>query len=42
MGKLARDEFEPALVELVGAWLPAGRRTLVVACATRGSKYSVK
>jgi len=38
MAKLARDEFEPALLALIGGWLPAGRKTLVVACGMVGAR----
>jgi len=38
MAKLAREEFEPALLSLIGGWLPAGRKTLVVACVMVGAR----
>jgi 2-dehydro-3-deoxygalactonokinase len=38
MAKLARDEFEPALIELIGGWLPAGRKTPVIACGMVGAR----
>jgi 2-dehydro-3-deoxygalactonokinase len=38
MAKLKRDEFEHALLALVGGWLPASRRTLVVACGMVGAR----
>jgi 2-dehydro-3-deoxygalactonokinase len=38
MAKLAREEFEPALLNLIGDWLPAGRRTLVAACGMVGAR----
>lgn len=38
MAKLKRDEFEPALLALIGDWLPAGRKTLVVACGMVGAR----
>jgi 2-dehydro-3-deoxygalactonokinase len=37
MGKLARDQFEPALLRLIGPWL-GGRRMPVVACGMVGSR----
>ena len=37
MGKLARDEFEPALLRLIDPWLVAGRQVQVVACGMVGS-----
>ncbi|MEM1074787.1 MAG: 2-dehydro-3-deoxygalactonokinase [Pseudomonadota bacterium] len=37
MGKLARNQFEPAMRALVGDWL-TGRRLLVVACGMVGSR----
>jgi 2-dehydro-3-deoxygalactonokinase len=36
--KLSRDEFEPTLVALIGDWLPANRRTLIVACGMVGAR----
>jgi 2-dehydro-3-deoxygalactonokinase len=38
MGKLDRSGFEPALLELVGDWLPEGRQTLVIACGMVGAR----
>lgn len=38
MAKLTRDEFEPALLALIGGWLPAGRKTLVIACGMVGAR----
>ena len=38
MAKLKRDEFEPTLLALIGGWLPAGRKTLVVACGMVGAR----
>jgi 2-dehydro-3-deoxygalactonokinase len=38
MAKLTREEFEPALLALIGNWLPAGRKTLVVACGMVGAR----
>lgn len=38
MTKLKREAFEPALLELIGGWLPAGRKTLVVACGMVGAR----
>ena len=38
MAKLKREEFEPALLALIGNWLPAGRKTLVVACGMVGAR----
>lgn len=38
MARLAPDDFEPALLDLIGAWLPAARRTLVVACGMVGAR----
>ena len=38
MGRLDRAGFEPALIRLVGGWLPSGRVTLVVACGMVGSR----
>ncbi len=38
MAKLAPDGFEPALLDLVGDWLPAGRKTLVIACGMVGAR----
>jgi 2-dehydro-3-deoxygalactonokinase len=37
MGKLARDQFEPALLRLIGPWLGTGR-VPVVACGMVGSR----
>jgi 2-dehydro-3-deoxygalactonokinase len=38
MGKLERSGFEPALLELVGDWLPQGSQTLVIACGMVGAR----
>jgi 2-dehydro-3-deoxygalactonokinase len=38
MAKLTRNEFEPALLVLIGDWLPAGRKTLVAACGMVGAR----
>jgi 2-dehydro-3-deoxygalactonokinase len=38
MGKLDRSGFEPALLELIGDWLPRDRRTLVIACGMVGAR----
>jgi 2-dehydro-3-deoxygalactonokinase len=38
MAKLAREEFEASLLALIGPWLPAGRKTLVVACGMVGAR----
>jgi 2-dehydro-3-deoxygalactonokinase len=38
MAKLTREEFEPALLALVGGWLAEGRKTLVVACGMVGAR----
>jgi 2-dehydro-3-deoxygalactonokinase len=38
MGKLDRSGFEPALLELVGDWLPHQRQTLVIACGMVGAR----
>jgi 2-dehydro-3-deoxygalactonokinase len=38
MAKLSREEFEPALLSLIGDWLPAGQKTLVVACGMVGAR----
>lgn len=37
MGKLTREQFEPALLRLIGSWLGAGQ-THVVACGMVGSR----
>lgn len=37
MGKLARDQFEPALLRLIGSWLGAGP-VAIVACGMVGSR----
>ena len=37
MGKLARDEFEPALLRLIGPWMEAGP-VPVIACGMVGSR----
>lgn len=43
MGRLTRDGFEPALLRLIGGWLPQGRQTPdrptpVIACGMVGSR----
>ena len=38
MAKLDRAGFEPALIELIGGWLPSGRQTNVVACGMVGAR----
>jgi 2-dehydro-3-deoxygalactonokinase len=38
MSKLARSEFEPALLELVGSWLPQTGVTPVIACGMVGAR----
>jgi 2-dehydro-3-deoxygalactonokinase len=38
MGKLERTGFEPALLDLIGDWLPHDRKTLVVACGMVGAR----
>jgi 2-dehydro-3-deoxygalactonokinase len=38
MGKLERSGFEPALLELVGDWLPGDQETLVIACGMVGAR----
>src|ERR1044071_2946544 len=38
MAKLTREEFEPALLALIGGWLPAGQKTPVVACGMVGAR----
>lgn len=38
MAKLKREEFEPALLALIGGWRAAGRKTLVVACGMVGAR----
>jgi 2-dehydro-3-deoxygalactonokinase len=38
MGKLDRAGFEPALLELVGDWLPQNRKTIVIACGMVGAR----
>ena len=38
MGGLARDAFEPALLALVGDWLPQGQVTPVIACGMVGAR----
>jgi 2-dehydro-3-deoxygalactonokinase len=38
MSKLDRAGFEPALLDLIGDWLPHGRRTPVVACGMVGAR----
>jgi 2-keto-3-deoxy-6-phosphogluconate aldolase len=37
MGSLKYDDFEPALLRLIGSWLPDGRVTPVVACGMVGA-----
>ena len=38
MSKLARTEFEPALLELVESWLPQTGATIVIACGMVGAR----
>jgi 2-dehydro-3-deoxygalactonokinase len=38
MGKLERSGFEPALLDLVGNWLPPDQKTLVLACGMVGAR----
>ena len=38
MNALGREEFEPALLELVEGWLPEGRTVLALACGTVGAR----
>ena len=38
MGGLAPDQFQPALLDLIGDWLPAGRVTQVIACGMVGAR----
>lgn len=38
MAKLDRAGFEPALLALIGGWLPAGRRTPVISCGMVGAR----
>jgi 2-dehydro-3-deoxygalactonokinase len=38
MGRLARQDFEPALLRLIGGWLDPGRVTPVIACGMVGSR----
>jgi 2-dehydro-3-deoxygalactonokinase len=38
MGRLERSGFEPALLDLVGGWLPHARQTLVIACGMVGAR----
>lgn len=38
MGGLTRDGFEPALLKLIGDWLPQGRQTPVIACGMVGAR----
>lgn len=38
MGRLARDQFEPALLRLIGDWLDPARTTPVIACGMVGSR----
>ena len=38
MGGLSPEQFEPALLDLIDAWLPDGERTLVLACGMVGAR----
>jgi 2-dehydro-3-deoxygalactonokinase len=38
MSTLERDGFEPALIELIGNWLPTADAALVIACGMVGAK----
>jgi 2-dehydro-3-deoxygalactonokinase len=38
MGQLDRAGFEPALLELIGDWLPSDRQTPVIACGMVGAR----
>jgi 2-dehydro-3-deoxygalactonokinase len=38
MGKLERSGFEPALLELIGGWLPPNRKAVVIACGMVGAR----
>ena len=38
MGGLDPEQFEPALLELIGGWLPKKRRMLVLACGMVGAR----
>lgn len=38
MGKLERSDFEPALLELIGDWLPPNRKITVIACGMVGAR----
>jgi 2-dehydro-3-deoxygalactonokinase len=38
MSKLERDGFEPALIELIGNWLPKADAALVIACGMVGAR----
>ena len=38
MGGLARDAFEPALLDLIHDWLPAQGRMPVIACGMVGAR----
>lgn len=38
MAKLDRSSFEPALLVLIGAWLPPGQLTPVIACGMVGAR----
>ncbi len=38
MGGLTREGFEPALLALIGDWLPQGRQTPVMACGMVGAR----
>lgn len=38
MARLAREDYEPALLRLIGGWLAPGRATVVIACGMVGSR----
>jgi len=38
MGQLVPDQFEPALLDLIGGYLPAGRVTPVICCGMVGAR----
>lgn len=38
MGKLTREGFEPALLQVIAPWLTEGRKTPVIACGMVGSR----
>ncbi|MFQ5623156.1 MAG: 2-dehydro-3-deoxygalactonokinase [Paracoccaceae bacterium] len=38
MSTLARPKFEPALLEIIGCWLPPARATQVICCGMAGSR----